>query len=94
MFDRIKNWLLAIGGAVIAFLTLLLGFKNRKIDKLRTEVKVKNVVIKEAGISKDMESEHSEKIAEIKTESSKTIEDIKNGEKSYNDIIDDWNTHS
>lgn len=94
MFDKIKNWLLAIGGAIIAFLAILLGFKNRKIDKLKTEGKVKDVVIKETGIAKDMESEHSEKIAEIKTESSETIEDVKNGKKSYNDVIDDWNADS
>lgn len=94
MFDKIKNVLLMIAGVVIGFFALLLGIKNRKIDKLKTEGKVKDVIIKEVNISKDAEKEHAQKVTEIQKETVETVEEIKNGEKGYNDIINDWNNHS
>ena len=94
MFSKIKNWIIGIGSAIIAFLFLLLGIKNRKIDKLKTENKVKDVVIKEVNISKDAEKEHFSKLLSKTEELAETIEEVKDGKKDYNDIINDWNDHS
>ena len=94
MFDKVKGWLVAIGGAIIAFLALLAGARKKKIAKLDKENKVKDIVINEGRISKNLESEHSEKISEIKDEASETIEAVRKDEKSYNDIIADWNNRT
>lgn len=91
MFNRIKDWIIGIGGALIGALLFLLGMKNRKIRKLNAEGKVKDAVIKETGISKNLESEHTKKAVELHKEAQKTIEAVKNEEKSYNDIIRNWN---
>lgn len=94
MFNKIKNWIIAIGSAIIAFLFLILGLKNHKIDSLKKENEVKDVVIKQTEISKKAEKEHAQKVTEIQKEASETIEEIGKGEKDYNSIIDDWNNRS
>ena len=55
MFDKVKGWLVAIGGAIIAFLALLAGARKKKIAKLDKENKVKDIVINEGRISKNLE---------------------------------------
>ena len=94
MFDKIKSWLLGIGGAIIGFLALLAGARKKKIEKLKKENAVKDSTIKGNAIAQDMEQEHNEKLLQKSKESAETIEEVRKNEKSYNDIIDAWNNPS
>lgn len=94
MFERIKSWLLGIGGLIIGFLALLAGARKKKIEKLKKENAVKDSTIKENAIAQDMEQEYNEKLLQKTKESAETIEEVRRNEKSYNDIIDSWNNPS
>lgn len=91
MFNKAKNLLLMVAGAVIGFLSLILGIRKRKIDKLKAENKVKDVTIKAVEKAKDAENIHAEKMAEKVADASKEVEEVTKGRKSYNDLIKDWN---
>lgn len=83
-----------VAGAVIGFFMLILGMKNRKIDKLESENKVKEVQIKTIETAKGVESEHAQKLSEVKNETAKATENIATGKTSYNDVVKGWNEGS
>lgn len=91
MWEKVKNWIIAAMGAILAFLALLLGFRKRKIDKLETEGKVKDVIIEQKEASQEAERDHAEKAAGIAASSSEKLEGVKDGSVSYNDMVRDWN---
>lgn len=80
-----------VAGAVIGFLSLLLGARKRKIEKLEAENKVQNVTIKVVEKAREAENANALKMAEKATETSESLQDISEGKKSYNDIVKDWN---
>lgn len=98
MWSKIKSWFGWVAGAVIGFLMLLLGMKNRKIKKQKEEIKdletentVKDVEIKVTQTAKKEERKQAEESVKIKEEAQQTVENVVKGETSYNDIIKDWN---
>lgn len=98
MWSKIKSWFGWVAGAVIGFLMLLLGMKNRKIKKQKEEIKnletentVKDVEIKATQTAKKEETKQAEESVKIKEEAQQTVENVVKGETSYNDIIKDWN---
>ena len=94
MFDKVKNFLLMVAGAVIGFLCLILGIRKKKIETLETENKVKDVTIKTVDTARDAESTHAVKMAEKIGEASKKTEEVTKGQKSYNDLVKGWNEKS
>lgn len=94
MFNKIKSVLITVSGTIIAFMAMILGIRKKKIKKLEKEAEIKDTVIRENEISKEVEQAHSEKVIEVKDDISKTIEAVRKDEKSYNDIIDAWNNRS
>lgn len=94
MFDKLKSWILGIGGALIAFLALIAGARKKKIKKLEKEAEAKDAIIEEKEIAVDAEREQAEKTLETKSETEKTIEAVRKDEKGYNDIISDWNNRT
>lgn len=91
MFDKIKNFLLMVAGVVIGFLCLILGIKKKRIETLETENKVKDVTIKTVETARDAESVHAVEMADKINEASETAKKVTDGEKSYNDIVREWN---
>lgn len=98
MWSRIKSAFGWLAGAVIAFLMLLLGMKNRKIERqkediadLKSDVKVKDVELKTTTTAKTVETEQAEKTVEVKEQAQKTIDDYDAGKVDYNRIIEGWN---
>lgn len=90
-FNKFKSWLVGILGAVIAFLLMILKIKNNKIDNLETENKVADVEIKTTEIANENERATNEAVNNVNEKSQETLNDIKKGDKSYNDIIEEWN---
>lgn len=91
MWERIKTWFGVIAGAVVGFLLLLLGVKNRKIDKLETEVKTADVETRAAEVAHEKERETVEAVAKVEEKEEETMQEVSQGKKSYNDLIKEWN---
>lgn len=98
MWSKIKSWFGWIAGAVIGFLLLLLGMKNKKIKKQKEEIKdletesaVKDVEIKTTQTAQKAENENAQRIVESQVKTEETIEEVKQGSTSYNDLIKGWN---
>ena len=98
MWQKIKNALLAILGALVGFFAILAGLRKRKIEKqeekidnLETENKVKDVEIKAQGVATENEVRQAEKLVEQKVEETSKVEAVRDGKTSYNDIIKGWN---
>ena len=98
MWSKIKSWFGWIAGAVIGFLLLLLGMKNKKIKKQKEEIKdletesaVKDVEIKTTQTAQKAENENAQRIVESQVKTEETIEEVKQGNTSYNDLIKGWN---
>lgn len=90
-FNKFKSWLVGILGAVIAFLLMILKIKNCKIDKLETENKVAEVEIKTTEIANDNERATNENVSNVDKRAEETLEEVKKGDKSYNELIEEWN---
>ena len=98
MWSKIKSWFGWVAGAVIGFLLLLLGMKNKKIKKQKEEIKdletesaVKDVEIKTTQTAQKAENENAQRIVESQSKTEETIEEVKQGNTSYNDLIKGWN---
>lgn len=98
MWSKIKSWFGWVAGAVIGFLLLLLGMKNKKIKKQKEEIKdletesaVKDVEIKTTQTAQKAENENAQRIVESQVKTEETIEEVKQGNTSYNDLIKGWN---
>lgn len=88
MWDKIKNILILIFGGIVGFLLMILGIKNKKIDRLEDENKVKDVIIQRTEVAKEEENNLSKTILDIKNKTSENIEK----ERSYNEAVEDWNS--
>ena len=88
MWDKIKNILILIFGGIVGFLLMILGIKNKKIDRLEDENKVKDVIIQRTEVAKEEENNLSKTILDIKNKTSENIEK----ERSYKEAVEDWNS--
>ena len=96
IFSNAKAYIIAVAGAVFGFLCLLIGIKNRKIDKLKLE-KAAVEAEKKREQQKRRAAEISEQTAaHIATETSKidaqTVEQISNVKEDatgqeYNEVV-------
>lgn len=98
MWSKIKSWFGWVAGAVIGFLLLLLGMKNRKIKKQKEEIKdletesvVKDVEIKATKTAQEVERKTTQETVEITQKAQEMVNDAMIGKISYNDVIEDWN---
>lgn len=98
MWSKVKSALGWLAGVVIGFLLLILGIKNKQLDKkkeqiedLEKESKVKDVVIKQTDEAKKAETKQAQEIVEAKEKEAETIENVEEGKTSYNDLIGKWN---
>lgn len=105
MWSRIKNWLIGIGGAVIAGLLAILGLKNRKIKKIEVELDETKEDLEEQKYIRKTEQrlqnvatgasvETNKEIYEVKEETAQKLSETAEKEstgKTYNELIKEWN---
>lgn len=105
MWSKIRNWLIGIGGAVIAGLLAILGLKNRKIKKIEVELDETKEDLEEQKQIRKTEQKLQEVAIEASAETNKEIYDVKEetaqklsesaekepSGKTYNELIKEWN---
>lgn len=105
MWSKIRNWILGIGGAIIAGLLAILGLKNRKIKKIEVELdeakeeieeqkEVRKTEQKLQEVATGSSVETSKEIYEVKEETAQKLSETAEKEpsgKTYNELIKEWN---
>lgn len=91
ILSKIKNWIIGAFGAVILSLAVILKIRGKKIDRLENEIETKEKESAEKDVAVQVEKEQTDANTEEKESAIKKIAGVIRGEKTYGEIIDEWN---